>query len=59
MGEEIRFPEMPRQYKLTRGIPDHEVLLVFEDDDDAEQFRDWLQVSGWAAFGQYVDGGSP
>jgi hypothetical protein len=52
---EIPFPEMPRQRTLTETVPDHEVLLVFNGDSDAEQFRDWLQEDGWAAFGSWRD----
>jgi hypothetical protein len=50
MPDAIPFPGMPGQYEMTRDVPDHEVLLVFISDDDAQQFRDWLQDGGWLAF---------
>ena len=50
---EIPFPEMPREYELRRSVPDHELLLVFRDDDHAQLFADWLQGDGWAAFGSW------
>jgi hypothetical protein len=52
---EIPFPEMPRQYQLQRSVPDHEVVLVFRDDEHAEMFAEWLHSGGWAAFGAYAD----
>jgi hypothetical protein len=54
-GHKIQFPMMPGQYELIRDVPDHEVLLVFVSDDDAEQFRDWLTDEGWLAFAYAVD----
>jgi hypothetical protein len=55
MENEIPFPTMPQQYELVRDVPDHEVLLVFQSDDHAQMFRDWLEGDGWATFGAFVD----
>ena len=46
-------PDMPTTYEMTREVPDHEVLLVFNGDDDATDFRDWLDYAGWENFAQY------
>jgi hypothetical protein len=53
---DIPFPEMPRQYELTRSVPDHELLLSFRDDEHASMFSDWLQGPGWEAFGTWAGG---
>lgn len=41
---------MPRTRTVTQTVPDHEVLLVFNDDDIAEKFADWLDTAGWPSF---------
>lgn len=41
---------MPRTRTVTQTVPDHELLLVFNDDTTAERFDDWLSTAGWAAF---------
>jgi hypothetical protein len=53
--DQIPFPDMPRQRTRTEQVPDHEILLAFRDDDNAEMFSHWLQGDGWAAFGHWVD----
>lgn len=56
MEPQIPFPDMPSTRQLTQTVPDHEVLLVFNGDDDAQKFRDWLQEPGWQAFVGRADG---
>lgn len=46
----MKLPDMPGTFEMTREVPDHEILLVFNGDDDASQFRDWLQAGGWESF---------
>ena len=46
----MKLPDMPATYELTRSVPDHEVLLVFVNDDDAADFQDWLHDGGWKEF---------
>ena len=41
-------PEMPEL--ITREVYDHEILLAFNDDDDAVAFREWLQEEGFGLF---------
>lgn len=43
-------PEMPRTRTVTESVPDHEVLLVFNGDTEAERFSDWLDAGGWEAY---------
>lgn len=43
-------PEQPRTRTVTQSVPDHEVLLVFNGDDEAVRFSDWLDEAGWPAF---------
>jgi hypothetical protein len=49
------FPEMPRQRELIESVPDHEILLAFNGDEDADWFRSWLEVVGWELFLAYYD----
>lgn len=51
----IKPPDMPRTRTLTQAVPEHEVLLVFDDDTTAERFADWVSGPGWAAFGSWHD----
>lgn len=46
-------PDMPTVRERIETVPDHEVLLVFDDDSDALLFRDWLHDAGWAHFSKY------
>lgn len=46
----LQRPEVPRTRTITQTVPDHEVLLVFNDDTTAERFADWIDTSGWEAF---------
>ena len=48
--EDIPFPQMPRQYELSRSVPDHELLLSFRDDEHASAFSDWLSEEGYDIF---------
>ena len=57
-GHKIQLPDMPGQYELVRDVPDHEILLVFRDDDDATSFREWLEGEGWNAFAASMNGGA-
>lgn len=51
----VRIPDMPATRTEVRTVPDHEVLLVFSGDEDAEFFRTWLHEAGWGAFGRWLD----
>lgn len=46
---------MPRTRTVTQSVPDHEVLLVFNGDGEAERFSDWLDTVGWEAFCRWHD----
>lgn len=46
----MEFPDMPATYEMTRSVPDHEILLVFNGDEDALNFREWLEEHGWKLF---------
>ena len=46
----LKRPDQPRTRTLVQSIPEHEVLLVFNDDTTAERFSDWLDTAGWEAF---------
>lgn len=35
---------------IQRSIHEHEILLVFVNDDDAYEFRQWMGTEGEAAF---------
>ncbi|MCW2929997.1 MAG: hypothetical protein JWM19_959 [Actinomycetia bacterium] len=48
-----RRPEMPRTRTVTESVPDHEVLLVFGGDAEAERFSDWLDTAGWEAYAAF------
>lgn len=43
-------PEMPRTRFVNLSVPEHEVLLVFNDDEAAARFADWIGGDGWQAF---------
>jgi hypothetical protein len=38
--------QMPTTYELTREVPDHEVLLVFNSDSEASEFIQWFEGPG-------------
>lgn len=38
-------------------IGDHQVLLSFVNDADAQEFRDWWALEGWGAFKAWDDSG--
>lgn len=40
----------PTVFELTRAIADHEVFIIFTSDDDASDFRSWLDEEGWKLF---------
>lgn len=48
---------MPRE--ITREIHEHEVMLCFNDDFDAERFNIWWYRAGFEAFGEWIDEGCP
>jgi len=44
-------PEKPRiETEIRRSTHDHEVLLSFNNDDDAFSFVEWWDTYGWKAF---------
>lgn len=43
-------PEQPRY--IQHDIPEHQVLLSFNEDLHAEMFRDWWNEKGWKLFKQ-------
>lgn len=53
MARDLSGVEEPTTYELTRTVPDHEVLIVFVNDDDALDFRDWLADEGWRRFADW------
>jgi hypothetical protein len=46
----VNFPELPTTFELIYEVPDHQILLVFNGDDEAADFLDWLSEKGWAQF---------
>jgi hypothetical protein len=48
---------MPTTYELTREVADHELLLVFNSDDECSRFREWLEGPGWDGFKRYCEKG--
>lgn len=36
--------------ELTLSIPEHQVLLSFVNDSDAELFSEWWNTEGWKRF---------
>lgn len=59
----LPMPEIPRTRTVTESVPDHEVLLVFNGDEEAVQFEEWLTTAGWNAFLAWrekeAEGGNP
>lgn len=49
---------MPRTRTITQSVPDHEVLLVFSGDADAERFADWIGSEGWDKFTRWYEKGN-
>lgn len=43
------------QMIIRRNVPDHQVLIVFDDDEDAYAFRDWLFNKGFKKFAKQTD----
>ena len=41
--------------KITRDIHEHEVLVSFESDFEAQLFREWIEDRGTKQFIEYVD----
>lgn len=41
-------PDMPES--VTRSLYEHEVLLSFNSDSEALDFRDFITGAGWQAF---------
>jgi len=48
MAREIDAPDSPRDVHIT--IPEHQILLSFTNDEDAELFDEWWQTKGLALF---------
>lgn len=48
-------PDMPES--IRHDIPDHQVLLAFNSDDDADKFRDWWREAGWEMFKAWASSG--
>lgn len=38
---------------IQRSVHEHEVLIAFNNDDDADQFRNWMLTEGEASFLAY------
>lgn len=49
----LPMPDMPRTRTLVQSVPEHELVLVFNSDEDAERFSDWLENLGWSAFSEW------
>lgn len=49
--------ELPRQ--LTIDVPEHQVVISFNDDSDADGFYEWWGIAGFEAFGEWIDEGRP
>ena len=49
----MRLPEIQSETHLS--IPDHEVLLAFNGDEDALMFHDWWNEVGIGIFMQWAD----
>lgn len=55
-GDVMQTVEGPLQLNAVRhNIPDHQVLLAFNSDIDAEGFRYWWSVEGFDAFKKWVE----
>lgn len=52
----INNPDMPATFELTREVADHELLLVFNSDDDAIGFREWLEDEGFDTYRNSLTG---
>lgn len=53
MTYEIHEPDMPRQASLD--IAEHEILLSFINDIDAEMFSDWWNTRGLDQFKKWAE----
>lgn len=45
--------DFPRQYPAD-DVAEHEVLMSFNDDDDAVAFHEWWRSEGAVAFAEYL-----
>lgn len=41
---------------ITVDVPDHEVYISFNSDNDALMFEEWLFLQGFPSFAEFVDG---
>lgn len=41
--------------QVYEDIPDHQVLIEFESDDEAEVFREWLRKEGDESYHSYKE----
>jgi hypothetical protein len=48
----MNVPEMPRE--VTYGVAEHEILLSFVNDTDAEAFDRWWHLEGKDAFLEFA-----
>jgi hypothetical protein len=43
------------QQDIHIGIPDHQILISFNNDDDAEKFAEWFNNIGSQLFVKWVE----
>ena len=53
MAYPIDPPDMPRE--LTTNVAEHEIMLSFVNDSDAEMFSDWWNSKGLEAFMKWAE----
>lgn len=52
MAYRVKGIRQPSEMQLT--VPEHIIVLQFDNDDDAIAFSDWWNEYGWMDFGAYV-----
>ena len=50
---DVTFPDM----FPSEEVAEHQVYMLFRNDDDAVSFREWWDSEGSVAFLEYLDGG--
>lgn len=53
MKRDLSGVEEPTRFEADLPIADHEVFIVFVNDNDALAFRDWLAAEGWNRFAEW------
>ncbi len=55
MERDLSGIDEPTTFEMAREIADHEVFIVFVNDDDALEFRNWLAAEGWYSFANWKE----